>query len=384
MKKENDPAASAPTGFRWLAGVAVFWALLLIWVGAAVTTENVGMVVPDWPLSFGRVNPEGWWKVMPVLLEHGHRWLGAIMGLLVLAMTAWLWLRERQPWWEMLLLSAAFFAIVAVLGGGRYLLGGVLGAATIVWLVAGWRRRGWSLLLKLSMLALFAVVLQGIKGGLRVLEVSNVMAIAHGCFAQAFFCLLLLIWLVAGRGWGAAAGAAARLPRTGHAPDPALVRWGAMAVLIGTFLQLGLGATMRHTHRYGLAADDILTTGGYWVPGPNQFDLFIMFLHKWWAVALLALVWGFSLWSWRRAPRLRHFTATLSVLIGAQLALGVAVLWFGKTFWITNFHVINGLAILATAFMLVVRILHTGSTSPRVATSTGLGDSALHARAHPG
>lgn len=382
MTMATDPEPRAPAGFRWLTGLAIFWALFLIWVGAAVTTENVGMVVPDWPLSFGQINPEGWWQIMPVRLEHGHRWLGAIMGLIVLAMTAWLWLRERQPWWELLLLVVAFAAIVDVLRRGHYGLGAGIGLTTLVWLVIGWLRRDWTPLLKLTLLALFAVVLQSLKGGLRVVEVSNVMAIAHGWFAQAFFCLLLLIWLAAGRRW--AAGLRPVLPDHGGGGLATGVRFGAMAVLVGTFLQLGLGATMRHTHRYGLAADDILTTGGYWVPGPNQFDLFIMFLHKWWAVALLLLVWAFTAWSWRRAPVLRVFTGTLSLLIGAQLALGVGVLWFGKTFWITNFHVINGLAILAVAFVLVVRIRHAGATSRRVAVTPGVGESDWHGRTHTG
>lgn len=373
---EYQSAKHGPTGFRWLAGFSVFWALLLIWVGAAVTTENVGMVVPDWPLSFGQINPQGWWKVMPVLLEHGHRWLGAIMGLLVLAMAVWLWLRERQPWWEILLLGGAFVAVVIVLGAGNYGLGAVIGLATFVWLGAGWKLRGWSLLLKLTMLALFAVVLQGVKGGLRVLEVSNVMAIAHGVFAQAFFCLLLLIWLVGGRATKPRSAGVASLPGAGTS--------GGILILAAIFIQLGLGATMRHTHRYGLVADDIVTTGGSFLPSFADFDLAVMFLHKWWAVVVWALVLGFTWWCWRRAVPLRPFALLLSVLITAQVALGVGVLWFGKTFWVTNFHVLNGLAVLATSFLMVVHAFRTATASRGVAESRSVGDAPLDAQVQTG
>jgi heme A synthase len=62
----------------------IAWAILLIWWGAAVTTENVGLAVPDWPLAFNRVNPDGWWGLLPLLLEHGHRWLATILTGLVM------------------------------------------------------------------------------------------------------------------------------------------------------------------------------------------------------------------------------------------------------------------------------------------------------------
>ena len=38
-----------------------------------------------------------------------------------------------------------------------------------------------------------------------------------------------------------------------------------------------------------------------------------------------------------------------------QLGLGIFVIVSGKNFWITNFHVLNGLAILALVFVLMVR-----------------------------
>ena len=63
------------------AQAAVFIVFGLIFVGGLVTSWQAGMAVPDWPLSFGSLNPEGWWANFPVRLEHGHRLLGALVGL---------------------------------------------------------------------------------------------------------------------------------------------------------------------------------------------------------------------------------------------------------------------------------------------------------------
>jgi heme A synthase len=60
---------------------------------------------------------------------------------------------------------------------------------------------------------------------------------------------------------------------------------------------------------------------------------------------------------------LRH-SLVISALLVVQIALGVAVILTGtpehKRFWITNLHVINGLALLATAFALAVRCWTAG------------------------
>jgi heme A synthase len=48
----------------------------------------------------------------------------------------------------------------------------------------------------------------------------------------------------------------------------------------------------------------------------------------------------------RFVPRL------LTVLPLVQVTLGVSVILTGKSFWVTNFHVLNGLALLALSAVL--------------------------------
>src|SRR4029079_8667656 len=91
----------------------------------------------------------------------------------------------------------------------------------------------------LGCVALAAVVLQGVLGGLRVTMLKDEIGIFHACLAQAFFGLLVFIGLATSRNWAKA------VPRS----FPSSVVW-LPAVTAGLiYLQLGLGATMRHQHR---------------------------------------------------------------------------------------------------------------------------------------
>ena len=93
---------------------------------------------------------------------------------------------------------------------------------------------------------------------------------------------------------------------------------------------------------------------------------------------------GLTLWLWTRRDipvgLLRH-SMVISVLLVAQIAMGVAVILTGspehKRFWITNFHVINGLALLATAFALAVRCWLAGRKVTLLAGNPSAGSGAL-------
>ena len=59
----------------------------LIWVGGLVTTYDAGMAVPDWPNTYGYnmfAYPASTWLFGPfdLLVEHSHRLLGTVAGLL--------------------------------------------------------------------------------------------------------------------------------------------------------------------------------------------------------------------------------------------------------------------------------------------------------------
>src|SRR2546428_6474276 len=63
---------------RFAVFTAVCTFLLLI-AGALVTSNDAGLSVPDWPLSYGSLTPP---MVGGILYEHGHRMIASFVGLL--------------------------------------------------------------------------------------------------------------------------------------------------------------------------------------------------------------------------------------------------------------------------------------------------------------
>lgn len=370
--------------------------ILLIWWGAATTTKQAGMAFADWPLSLGSVNPPGWLKHMVPFLEHSHRLLATVVGVMTLILFGWAYVRNLARLGEFLGLFfwlGLTFALFIVAGKERqdadrkqfYLLI-ASGAALlpILWLVWSWAKRSWSVVVRLSALALLMVTGQAILGGLRVTEVSDTFAVIHGCLAQGFFCVIILIGFASSSRWHH------RSDVVTESQIKAVKLWSSVLVA-AIFGQLILGALMRHHHRSGLADTGLFLTDGKWFPGfasesidGDPLILLLMFAHKYWALVIFGLGSGLTLWLWTRRDipvgLLRH-SMVISVLLVAQIAMGVAVILTGspehKRFWITNFHVINGLALLATAFALAVRCWLAGRKVTLLAGNPSAGSGAL-------
>jgi heme A synthase len=323
--------------------------VVLIWWGAAVTTEDVGLAVPDWPLCYGKINPEGWYKVPALLLEHGHRWIATTIGFLVLGMYYWQFARFRPGLVEGvgIVLCAAGFLVLIFMGALKTAV--FIAVLGFMWLVLKWYSQRWPLLRGLTTLALLLVVLQASLGGLRVLKMSDPLGVTHGTLGQVFYCLLVFIAFASSRTW-----TEGRLVLGPKAASQA--RFWTLTLFFCVFGQLVLGATLRHTQRAHLAASDILTTKGQWLPPTSPPDVFLLFAHKYWGffvalliifVAVRARVWLITL------PRVRLAATLLMFLPTVQVALGIFVILTGKSFWVTNFHVLNGLALLALTSLLV-------------------------------
>jgi len=167
---------------------------VLILLGGLVTNTGAALAVPDWPSTFGYNMALFPWSRMVggVLYEHSHRLMGALVGVLTLALAGVLW-RE----------------------GGR--------------------------LRRLGLIAVAVVVAQGVLGGLRVVLLEDTLAIFHGCLAQAFFALLAVIALLtAPRGRVAAS-----------AVDPALKGLAVLAAAL-VYVQIVFGALLTHAGRIDL------------------------------------------------------------------------------------------------------------------------------------
>src|SRR3989304_9384222 len=86
--------ATPPRFWAHRLGVATVVApAVLIFMGGLVTNTGSGLALPDWPTTFGQnmfLYPPSQW-VGGILYEHSHRLLGALVGLLPVALTGALW-----------------------------------------------------------------------------------------------------------------------------------------------------------------------------------------------------------------------------------------------------------------------------------------------------
>jgi heme a synthase len=185
---------------RFAVFTAVCTFLLLI-AGALVTSNDAGLSVPDWPLSYGSLTPP---MVGGIFYEHGHRMIASFVGLLSIVLAAWLWRAETR---------------------------GPAGRRT--------NKKRW--LRWLGVAALGAIVLQGLLGGLTVLFfLPPPVSSAHATLAQLFFATVASIALFTSAWWERESV----LPlRDFRSPS---IRTLALATVAALFVQLVLGAAFRH------------------------------------------------------------------------------------------------------------------------------------------
>src|SRR5213593_1666798 len=102
-------------GIHRLAAATAAATFVLLFVGGLVTSTGSGLAVPDWPLSFGQVFPP---MVGGVLFEHGHRLAASAVGCLTLALALCTVLAHTRPGVRALGLLALFAVILqGILGG---------------------------------------------------------------------------------------------------------------------------------------------------------------------------------------------------------------------------------------------------------------------------
>jgi|SRR5579864_3193951 len=274
--------------------VALFAAavtLPLLVSGGQVTSYRVGMAVPDWPTTFG-INMflyEFWNSTWGVFIEHRHRLLGSALGLATIVLAVWFACSERRRWMK-----------------------------------------------AMGLIALLAVIGQGLLGGNRVLLNSTFFAAVHACTGQAVFALMVALCVLTDRDWAQARAADS---------DSEHLRRRALVTLALIYAQIVAGASLRH---FGAG----------------------LIIHALLAVA----VWGHALLlSWRverrklLVPELLPSSRALALLVTLQAILGVVAWWMLLPFdglarpvstaqaLVRSGHVANGALLLAASLVLTLR-----------------------------
>jgi len=316
-----------PNPSAWLHRFAVFAAICvfpLIFIGGLVTSKGAGLAVPDWPNTYGYnmfLFPPSMW-VGNILYEHTHRLFASFVGLLTTILAVWLWWKEPRRW--------------------------------VRWL---------------GVIAFVVVLFQGILGGLRVVLLKDEIGIFHACLAQAFFCLMVAIAFFTSRWW----------KQQSTEPDAraGTLRWACLLVTGVVFLQLALGATMRHSHA-GLAIPDFPLAYGQLVPLTDPAALekinttrhavlqlepvtasqvWIHFSHRLGAVLVTAaIVWLATIVfrRFREQQGLVGLAVALVFLLGLQIFLGAWTVLSQKAADVATAHVAVGALVLAGCFSMTL------------------------------
>ena len=290
------------------------------------------MSVPDWPTTYGYnmfLFPISGW-VGGIFYEHSHRLIASGVGLFTMILAAWLLAVEPRRWVK-----------------------------------------------NLGVIAFVAVCVQGLLGGLRVSLFKDEIGIFHAMLAQSFFCLLGVITI----------STSARFIRGNwdvFLPDPVLKNLATFSTLL-IFVQLSLGATMRHEHA-GLAIPDFPLAYGKILPDTsasaieainskrltddlvptNATQIWIQMAHRAVAVCILIAVSAVAYRAFRGAVARRAslWGAAWLLMIVCQVLLGAWTIWSNKAADVATTHMALGALSLFVGVVFCFR-LHRGVQSSR-------------------
>lgn len=399
---------NAPRPNPWLHRYVALTALAtlgLICLGGVVTSKGVGMAVPDWPNTYGYnmfFFPISSW-VGGVFYEHTHRLWASMVGLLVLILSFWLYgmmSRRLLKWGGVVLFLFGVLTAVAVpqrTHDAIFLLGiGLISAVTsFFWPL---NEPASPLLRRLGLVALGAVLIQGLLGGLRVVldkyGLGVEFGVLHGALAQMFFVVICTLVLLTSAWWSSLAEPSAQ--------QEGWLRYFYLMVTAMILGQLVLGAAMRHQHA-GLAIPDFPFAYGKFWPAMDDasvavynsqrmetvaynsitaFQIGLQMAHRIMAgLILVSVVAAFALT--RRylvdIPAVKKLTLCWLGLILLQVFLGAATVWTNKSADIATGHVAVGALTLMVGSILTMisfrliapvrllgRVSNDGSSLPRV------------------
>ena len=307
---------------RRLSKVIVLLTLSLIFVGALIKSHEVGLSVPDWPTSYGKQMFSFPFSEMVggIFYEHGHRLFATIVGFLTLIQFIVLSFTDHPMWVK-----------------------------------------------KMSFIALVLVITQGFLGGMTVIFfLPPQISILHGVLAQIFFISIIFI---------AYSLSDSRLNKKKES-FPLFIKRGALIITLLVFVQLILGALVRHTSS-GLAIPDFPKMGGMWIPtfsdnmvnniNVELFDKNLDMVSKWQVVIhflhrlgafIITLALTFFVYKFRKMVEKNSTESKIlilfSVLLFIQIILGASTVITEKLPYVASFHVVTGAALLGCCALFVM------------------------------
>jgi cytochrome c oxidase assembly protein subunit 15 len=241
----TPPRSPWPHRWAWLLACATF---PLVWWGGFVTATGSGMAFRDWLTADGTFLPLYPWfsAAGDKFIEHGHRVLAMLAGVLTIALVIVCSRCEPRRW-------ARIYSWA--------LMGGVIG--------------------------------QGVLGGLRVVLDERVLALVHGCVGPLFFAATAGMVAITSPAWAAST-------QQSTVVSAKLIRLATLTAALA-YLQLVLGAVVRHSpHMLSENAETIFRIAVYFhllLAAAVTFHIVWLAVRCWrskaatgGAVALVALV----------------------------------------------------------------------------------------------
>jgi len=318
---------------RRLSAAAAALTVVLIVAGGVVTNTDSGLACPDWPTCFGSAMPR---MVGNVAVEHTHRLIATAVGLCTVALVVLTLRRARQGG-----LAGALAGFSALILGASFWAGHVkhatdqLPLAAVVLVALGYAGFAWSISRthetdgKLAAAALMVVLFQGLLGGLTVLyRLPTLVLVMHLGTSMLFLCLAVV--LAVGRG------------RVIAAPRGPL--WLTAAAV---YLQILLGATVRHTGAGLVCVDLPFCRGALWPAGVHPM-VHLHMAHRAFAFVVLGLVFWSSLRVARSSGGLIRALAFIApALVVIQIALGILTIVTFKELVPVTAHLLVAALLLA-------------------------------------
>ena len=192
------------------------------------------------------------------------------------------------------------------------------------------------------------------------------ISILHGVLAQIFFVSIIFI---------AYSLSDSRLNKKKES-YPLFIKRGALIITLLVFVQLVLGALVRHTSS-GLAIPDFPKMGGMWIPtfsdnmvnniNVELFDKNLDMVSKWQVVIhflhrlgafIITLALTFFIYKFRNMVEKNSIESKililLSVLLLIQIILGATTVVTEKLPFVASFHVVTGAALLGCCALFVM------------------------------
>lgn len=297
--------------FAVLSAIATF---VLLAVGGLVNPTGSSLACPDWPTCYGSFFPA---MKDGVEFEHTHRVVATLVGLLAFAL--------------------AYFVN---------------------------RNKGYSKgVRRLTVLASLLVIFQGVLGGVTVIyKLPLFVSTAHLAISMIFFSLQIYIAFRlyherdAGRG--------EKVIHRKSTTEKLSQQWLVLGSAIAVYLQIILGAFVRHTHSGRSCGTDIpFCQGEVW---PTVWPQKLHMLHRYFGVAV-ALIVIFAAASAIRAARERNSKLALyaariaPTLVLLQIFLGIITVTSFVGLIEVELHLSVGALLLANMWALYLALLPSSS-----------------------